>query len=212
MITLYTWTTPNGRKPAIALEEMALPYTVEPVDLGAGGQLAPSFLAVNPNNKIPAIVDHDASGGPVTIFESGAILVYLAERTGMFLPKQGADRAAVMEWLFWQVGGVGPMFGQLGYFALRAPDKLPAAIDRFRDESLRLLGVMEKRLASVPFLAGADYSIADMATFPWITAAMDLMRPVLGDAAGSLPATERWLRVVGDRPAVQKGMAVLSSP
>jgi GST-like protein len=207
MITLHTWTTPNGRKVSIALEEMGLPYAVKPVDIGANAQFDPAFLAISPNNKIPALVDPDAPGGPVTLFESGAILIHLAERTGQFLPTSGPARARTLEWLFWQVGGVGPMFGQLGYFALRAPDKVPAAIDRFRDETLRLLGVLEKRLGDAPYLAGG-YSIADMATYPWIAAAMGLMRPALGEAADNLPAIDRWLAGLAARPAVQRGMAV----
>jgi GST-like protein len=207
MITLYTWTTPNGRKASIALEEMGLPYEVRPVNIGANEQFDPAFLAIAPNNKIPALVDPEAPGGPVSLFESGAILIHLAERTGQFLPTGGAARARTLEWLFWQVGGVGPMFGQLGYFAVRAPDKVPAAIDRFREESVRLLGVLEKRLADAPYLAG-EYSIADMATYPWIAAAMNLMRPVLGEAAGHLPAIDRWMGDIGARPGVKRGMAV----
>jgi GST-like protein len=208
MITLYTWTTPNGRKISVALEEMGLPYDVKPIDISANGQFQPGFLAVSPNNKIPAIVDHDAPGGPVSVFESGAILIYLAERSGTFLPANGPARASTLEWLFWQVGGVGPMFGQLGYFALRAPDKLPAAIDRFRDETIRLLGVMEKRLATTPYLGGDTYSIADMATYPWVTAALTLMRPALGDTTAQIPAIDRWCAGLAARPGVQRGMAV----
>jgi GST-like protein len=207
MITLHTWTTPNGRKVSIALEEMGLPYDVKPVNIGANEQFDPAFLAISPNNKIPALVDPDAPGGPVTLFESGAILIHLAERTGRFLPASGAARASTLEWLFWQVGGVGPMFGQLGYFAVRAPEKVPAAIERFREETLRLLGVLEKRLGAVPYLAG-EYSIADMATYPWIAAAMSLMRPALGEAAAHLPAIDRWVAEIAARPAVQRGMAV----
>ncbi len=208
MITLYSWTTPNGRKISIALEEMGIPYEVKPIDLGANAQFDPAFLAVSPNNKIPAIVDRDARGGPVSVFESGAILIYLAERSGRFLPAGGAARAQVLEWLFWQVGGIGPMFGQLGYFALRAPEKIPAAIGRFREEAARLLGVMEHRLAEAPYLGGDDYSIADMATYPWIAAARGLMGQVLGDAAGEIPSVDRWIREIAARPAVQKGMDV----
>jgi GST-like protein len=208
MITFYTWTTPNGRKVSIALEEMGLPYEVQPIDLGANAQFQPGFLAVSPNNKIPAIVDRDAPGGPVSVFESGAILIYLAERTGQFLPASGPARASVLEWLFWQVGGVGPMFGQLAYFALRAPAKVPAAIDRFRDEAARLFGVMEKRLAATPYLGGDAYSIADMATYPWVNAALTLMRPALGDTAAQIPAIDRWCAELAERPAVQRGMAV----
>ncbi len=208
MITLYTWTTPNGRKISVALEEMGLPYDVKPIDLTANAQFQPGFLAVSPNNKIPAIVDHDAPGGPLSVFESGAILIYLAERSGKFLPAAGPARASTLEWLFWQVGGVGPMFGQLGYFALRAPDKLPAAIDRFRDEAIRLLGVMEKRLAATPYLGGDSYSIADMATYPWVISALTLMRPALGDTATQIPAIDRWCAELAARPGVQRGMAV----
>ena len=207
MITLYTWTTPNGRKIPIALEEMGLQYDVKPVNIGAGEQNTADFRAVSPNGKIPAIVDHDASGGPVTLFESGAILIHLAERTGKFLPAAGKARAATLEWMFWQVAGVGPIFGQLGYFAMRAPDKVPAAIDRFKEESLRLLGVMDKRLQAEPYLAG-DYSIADMATYPWVKTASTLMGPVIGDEFAGFTALARWLDEVGARPAVQAGMAV----
>ena len=145
---------------------------------------------------------------PVSVFESGAILIYLAERSGRFLPTSGAARARVLEWLFWQVGGVGPMFGQLGYFALRAPEKIPAATARFRDEAARLLGVMEKCLAAAPYLGGDDYSIADMATYPWIAAAMGMMGPVLGEAAGRIPSVDRWVGEIAARPAVRKGMDV----
>ena len=198
MITLHTWTTPNGRKISIALEEMGLPYEVKPVNIGANAQFEPNFLAISPNNKIPAIVDHDAPGGAVTLFESGAILLHLAERTGRFLPASGAARAATLEWLFWQVGGVGPMFGQLGYFALRAPEKLPAAIERFREEALRLLGVMEKRLAAAPYLGG-EYSIADMATYPWIVFGDEPDAAGTGGRGGA-PAGHRPLAGGGRRP------------
>ena len=208
MITLYTWSTPNGRKIPIALEEMGLSYEVKPINIGADEQFDPAFLAISPNNKIPALVDHDAPGGAVTLFESGAILIHLAERSGQFLPASGPARAAVLEWLFWQVGGIGPMFGQLGYFAVRAPEKIPAAIDRFRDEAIRLLTVMEKRLSAARYLGGEEYSIADMATYPWIATAMSMLRPALGEAAGNLPSIDRWMAELAARPAVQRGMAV----
>jgi GST-like protein len=211
MITLYTWTTPNGRKIPIALEEMGLPYTVTPIDIGANAQFAPEFLAVSPNNKIPAIVDHDAPGGPVSVFESGAILVYLAERSGQFLPAGGAARAKVLEWLFWQVGGLGPMLGQLFYFATRAPERLPLAVGRFQDEAVRLLQVMEKRLVEAPYLGGDDYSIADMAAYPWTSLALGAVRQMAGEALGATPALDRWHEAMGARPAVQKGMAVLTA-
>jgi len=208
MITLYTWTTPNGRKIPVALEEMGLPYEVRTVNIGANEQFAAAFLAVSPNNKIPAIVDHGAAGGPVSVFESGAILVYLAEKSGMLLPSTGAARAKVLEWLFWQVGGIGPMLGQLFYFAVRAPEKLPPAIARFQDEANRLFGVMERRLAEAPYLGGDAYSIADIATYPWVSAAIPLVRAGGGEALGPLPCVDRWLAELGARPAVQRGMAV----
>jgi GST-like protein len=208
MITLYTWTTPNGRKISIALEEMRLEYQVRPVDITAKQQFQPAFLAVSPNNKIPAIVDHDAPGGPLSVFESGAILVYLAEKSGKFLPSSGSARAKVLAWLFWQVGGIGPMLGQLNYFAMRAPERLPLAIDRFRDEALRLLGVMETRLAAVPYLGGGDYSIADMATYTWVSAALGVVRRAAGEAMPALPSVDRWIAELAARPAVQRGMAV----
>jgi GST-like protein len=208
MISLYTWTTPNGRKVSIALEELGLPYEVHPVNIGANEQFTPDFLAVSPNNKIPAIVDHGAPGGPLSIFESGAILLYLAERTGALLPPEPAARAQVLEWLFWQVGGVGPMFGQLFYFAVRAPEKLPHAIARFQDESIRLLGVLDRRLQTSLFVGGETYSIADIATYPWVSAAIGLIRGTAGDAVPPTPGVDRWLAELGARPAVQRGMAV----
>jgi GSH-dependent disulfide-bond oxidoreductase len=208
MITLYTWTTPNGRKIAVALEEMGLEYEVKPVDITAEQQFQPAFLAIAPNNKIPAIVDHDAPGGPISVFESGAILVYLAEKSGKFLPASGPARARVLEWLFWQVGGIGPMFGQLNYFAMRAPERLPLAVDRFRDEALRLLGVMERRLAVAQYLGGDDYSIADIATYPWVSAALGLVRGAAGETMPALPSIDRWIAELAARPAVQKGMSV----
>ena len=208
MITLYTWTTPNGRKIPVALEEMGLPYEVRAINLGANEQFSAEFLAVSPNNKIPAIVDHGAPGGPVSVFESGAILIYLAEKTGLLLPSGGAARARVLEWLFWQVGGIGPMLGQLFYFAVRAPEKVPPAIERFQEEANRLFRVMERRLAEGPYLGGNTYSIADIATYPWVSAANALVRAGAGDALGSLPSVDRWLAELGARPAVQRGMAV----
>jgi GST-like protein len=208
MITLHTWSTPNGRKISIALEEMGLPYEVKPINIGKGEQFTADFLAISPNNKIPAIEDHGAERGPLRIFESGAILLYLAEKTGCFLPRDAAGRARVLEWLFWQVGGPGPMFGQLFYFAVRAPEKIPPAIDRFRDESVRLLGVIERRLDVAPYLGGEVYSIADIATYPWVSAGLGMIRGVAGDALGPTPGVDRWLAELGARPAVQRGMAV----
>ncbi|MFE1600803.1 glutathione S-transferase N-terminal domain-containing protein [Methylobacterium sp. ID0610] len=208
MIHLYTWTTPNGRKPAILLEELGLPYTVHPVNIGKDEQFAPDFLTLSPNNKIPAIVDDAGPEGPLAIFESGAILTYLAETSGRFLAPAGPARYAALEWLHWQVGGLGPMLGQLGFFAVRSPEKAPLAIERFTTEADRLLGVMERRLAAVPYLAGADYSIADIACYPWTLAATSFLKEPLAASLETKPALRRWLDAVGARPAVQTGMTV----
>lgn len=206
MIHLYTWKTPNGRKPAIALEELGLEYVVHPVNIGADEQFAPAFLAISPNNKIPALVDDEAG---VTLFESGAILEYLADKSGRLLPPGGPARYTALEWLYWQVGGVGPMFGQLGYFANRAPEKLPLAIGRYVDESARLLDVLEKRLAVSTYLGGDDYGIADIATYPWVMALMASAKDVLPDIRAGRPSVARWIGAIHARPAVRKGMAVL---
>ena len=208
MITLYTWTTPNGRKISIALEEMGLAYEVKPVNIGKDEQFSPEFLRIAPNNKIPAIVDHDAPGGSLSIFESGAILQYLADKSGKYLPASGAGRYKVLEWLNWQIGGLGPMLGQLNYFAKRAPEQIPHAIARFRDESIRLIQVMEKQLGKNAYLAGSEYSIADMAAYGWIQAGLPILKTLAGDALGPTPATELWLLTVGGRDAVKRGMAV----
>ena len=169
MIDLYYWTTPNGHKVTIFLEETGLPYKIIPINIGKGEQFKAEFLAVSPNNRIPALVDHEPPGGgkPISVFESGAMLVYLAEKTGKFLPKEPRARADVMQWLFWQMGGLGPMSGQNNHFSNYAVDKIPYAMDRYRNEVNRLYGVMNKRLADRPFLAG-EYSIADMASYPWV--------------------------------------------
>ncbi len=208
MIQLYTWSTPNGRKASIALEELGLPYNVHPINIGKDEQFAPDFLKVSPNNKIPAIVDEDAPGGPLSIFESGAILTYLAEKTGRLLAPTGPERYAAMEWLHWQMGGLGPMLGQFGFFAVRSPEKAPLAIERFTTESSRLLGVMEKRLMEVPYLAGADYSIADIACYAWTLAATTFLKDALGSHLDDKTQIRGWLDRVGARPAVQRGMAV----
>jgi GSH-dependent disulfide-bond oxidoreductase len=208
MITLYTWTTHNGRKAPIMLEEVGLPYEVRPVDLGQQQQFDPDFLAISPNNKIPAIVDHEADGGPLTIFESGAILVYLAEKTGRLLPASGPARYRTLEWTFWQVGGIGPMLGQLGFFALRSKTKPTEAIERFTEEAARLFGVMDKRLGEAAYLAGEDYSIADIACYAWTFAPSTMIREAAPAAWGDNRNIARWLKAVGDRPAVQRGMAV----
>ena len=208
MIDLYTWTTPNGRKASIMLEEVGLPYRVHPVNIGKEEQFDPKFLAISPNNKIPTIVDHDAIGGPQTVFESGAILVYLAEKTGKLLAPSGPERWAALEWTFWQVGGLGPMAGQYNYFALRADEKIPVAISRFGDEVTRLLGVMDRRLNDHPWLAGEHFSIADIASYAWTKAILAALAKAEPEREPGVPAVEAWVQAVGDRPAVQRGMAV----
>ncbi len=201
MIDFYTWTTPNGRKIAIMLEETGLPYTVKPIDIGADEQFSERFLEISPNNKIPAIVDAETG---VSVFESGAILIYLAEKSGEFLPASGAARAKTLEWLAWQVAGFGPMLGQLGHFARSADQKSPYAIERFTNESLRLYRVLEKRLSDADYVAG-DYSIADMAIYPWSVAALDPVKAMTGASFDNVSA---WHDRVGARPAVAKGMTV----
>jgi len=207
MIDLYTWTTPNGRKVSIMLEETGLPYDVHPVDIGKDEQFAPSFLKVSPNNRIPAIVDRDADAGPVSVFESGAILIYLAEKTGKFLAPKGEQRAKTLEWLMWQMGGVGPMLGQANHFINTAPEKIPHAIDRYIGEGARLIKVLDKRLGEAAYMGG-DYSIADMATYPWISVAFELIAQAKPDVVGEGANVRRWLDAVGARPAVQRGMDV----
>jgi GST-like protein len=204
MIDLYTAPTPNGFKVSIGLEEFALPYRVVPVDLRKGGQFSPEFLRISPNNKIPAIVDTDGAGGrEVSVFESGAILVYLAEKTGKLLPTSGPARYAALEWAFWQVGGVGPMFGQAHHFRAYAPEKIPYAIDRYTNESKRLFGVLDRRLGESKYLAGDEYTIADIMNIPWLLGA-DRM----GIDLASYPHVGRWLEELKARPAVQRGLAV----
>jgi GST-like protein len=210
MITLYTWGTPNGQKVSIALEELALDYEVVPVNIGKDEQFDPAFLKVAPNNKIPAIVDHDAPGGPLSLFESGAILVYLAEKTGRLLAAEGTERYTALQWTFWQMGGLGPMLGQLGFFTMRAKEKSPEAIERFTTESKRLLGVMNQRLTEAPYLAGDAFTIADIACYAWVRGAATRLKDAAPDVWGDVPAIERWLETVGDRPAVKRGMAVPS--
>lgn len=210
MIHLYTWTTPNGKKPAIMLEEIGMAYEAHPVNIGKDEQFRPDFLKISPNNKIPAIVDDAAAGGPLTIFESGAILSYLAETSGQLLAASGPARWKTLEWLHWQIGGLGPMLGQLGFFAVRSKDKAPLAIERFTTEADRLIGVMERRLAEAPYLGGDAYSIADIACYPWMVTATTAFKEPLARSLEDKPAVRRWLDAVGARPAVRKGMAVLS--
>jgi GST-like protein len=206
MIELYAWPTPNGHKISIALEEMGLPYTVVPVDIGAGDQFRPDFLRISPNNKMPAIVDTDGPGGkPISIFESGAILIYLAEKTGKFLPKDPRGRYAVIEWLMFQMASVGPMFGQNGHFRNYAPQEpgLAYARDRYLNEAKRIYRVIDGRLGHVPYLAG-EYSIADMAVFPWTRG---YARQGIDEA--ELPNFRRWRDAIAARPAVVKGLELL---
>lgn len=204
MIELYTWGTPNGRKISIMLEECGLPYSVHPVDIGENEQFAPDFLRINPNNKIPAIVDPDGPGGALPLFESGAILIYLAEKTGRFLPVAPRARAITLQWLMFQIGGIGPMFGQAHHFRRIAREDVPYAIRRYTDETHRLYGVMDKKLADTPFLAGDDYTIADIATYPWV--ARNGWHGI--DLARAVPNVKAWFDRIGARPAVEKGMAV----
>jgi len=203
MITLYTWGTPNGRKISIMLEELGWPYTVVPVDITKNAQFDPGFLAVSPNNKIPAITDPDGPDGkPLHLFESGAILIYLAEKSGRFLPKDGAARAEALQWLMWQMGGFGPMLGQTHHFRRFAPEPVPYAIDRYSKETARLYGVLEKQLQDRDFVAG-DYSVADMAIYPW-TERYEWQGIPIED----YPNIQAWRARMAARPAVVKGMSI----
>ena len=200
MIDLYYWPTPNGHKITIFLEEAGLGYTVKPVNIGKGEQFQPDFLAIAPNNRMPAIVDHTPAdgGGPLSVFESGAILVYLAEKTGHFLPTDLRGRPTALEWLFWQMGGLGPMAGQNHHFAGYAPEKIPYAIDRYVKETNRLYGVLDRRLAKVPYVAG-EYSIADMACYPWV-----VPYERQGQKLEDFPHLKRWFEAIAARPAVKR--------
>ncbi|MBR8315507.1 glutathione S-transferase N-terminal domain-containing protein [Burkholderia dolosa] len=207
MIDVYSWATPNGHKVHIMLEETGLAYRVHPVDIGAGDQFKPEFLKISPNNKIPAIVDSDGPGGqPISLFESGAILIYLAEKTGKFLPSDPVARYATLEWLMFQMGGVGPMLGQAHHFRLYAPQKIEYAVDRYTNEAKRLYNVMEKRLGESEYLAGSEYTIADIATFPWTRSWQNQ-----GVVLDELPNVKRWHDAIAARPAVQRGVEVLAS-
>jgi GST-like protein len=201
VIDLHYWPTPNGWKISIALEEMALPYRVVPVNIGRGEQHEPGFLAISPNGRMPAIVDHEPpdGSGPLAIFESGAILLYLAEKSGRFLPSDLRARTEVWAWLMWQVGGLGPMLGQHGHFALYAPEKIPYAVDRYRREALRLYGVLDRRLADRPHLCGA-YTVADMACWPWV-----VTWKAQGIDLGGFPHVRRWYDALKERPALRRG-------
>ena len=197
MLDLYYWTTPNGHKITMFLEEVSLPYRLIPVNIGKGEQFDPAFLAIAPNNRIPAMVDHAPTGGgaPVSLFESGAILLYLAEKTGKLLPADLRGRAEVSQWLFWQMAGLGPMAGQNHHFSGYAPEKIPYAIERYIKETNRLYGVLNKRLADRPFVAG-DYSIADIAAYPWI-----VPYERQGQKLEDFPHLKRWFEAIRDRPA-----------
>ncbi|HZT18536.1 MAG TPA: glutathione S-transferase N-terminal domain-containing protein [Dongiaceae bacterium] len=205
MIDLYSWATPNGHKIHIMLEETGLAYRVHPVDIGRGDQFEPSFLAISPNNRIPAIVDQEGPDGrPISIFESGAILLYLAEKAGKFLPKDMRGRYEAIQWLMFQMGGVGPMLGQAHHFRAYAPEKIPYAIDRYTKEAGRLYGVIDHRLADRPFIAG-EYSIADMAIFPWLRS-----WERQGVDIAEYPHLKRWFDTIAARPAVERGVKVLT--
>jgi GST-like protein len=204
MIDLHYWPTPNGWKVSIMLEECGLPYTLKPVNIGRGEQFNPEFLAISPNNRMPAIVDHDPPGGgaPVAVFESGAILIYLAEKTGRFLPADLRGRHASLQWLMWQMGGLGPMAGQNGHFLLYAPERLPYAIDRYAKEVNRLYGVLEAQIARTGhYVAGGEYTIADMAIFPWIRT-----HKAQQIALAEFAHVERWYDTLFERPAARRGL------
>jgi len=205
MIDLYTWGTSNGRKASIMLEECGLPYRVHPINIGKDDQFKPEFVAVNPNSKIPAIVDPDGpEGKPFTLFESGAILIYLAGKTGRFLPASVTGKYIALQWLMFQMGGVGPIFGQVHHFLRSAKEKVPYAIERFTKENRRLYGVLNKRLGEAPFLA-REYSIADIATYPWV-----LRHEWQQVDLAEFPNVKRWFDTISARPAVQRGIRVPS--
>jgi GST-like protein len=205
MIEFYAWPTPNGFKISIMLEEVGLPYGVRPVNIGKGDQFEPEFLRISPNNKMPAIVDPDGPGGrSISVFESGAILIYLADKTGQLLPREGAERYAVLEWLMFQMGGIGPMLGQAHHFRSYAPEPIQYAIDRYTNEAKRLYGVLDRRLAEREFVSG-DYSIADIAIMPWLR-----YPERQGVEIEDYPNVRRWRDAIAERPAVQRGLKLLA--
>lgn len=205
-IEVFSWPTPNGHKVHIMLEECGLPYQAIPVNIGAGEQFRPEFLKISPNNKIPAIVDpRGPDGQPISLFESGAILVYLAGKTGRLLPAGDRDRFEVLQWLMFQMGGVGPMLGQAHHFRMYAPEKIQYAVDRYTNEARRLYGVIDKRLSQSEWLGGAEYSIADIATFPWLRSWKNQ-----GVVIEEYPHLKRWFDTIAERPAVQRGVKVLA--
>lgn len=206
MIEVYSWATPNGHKVHILLEECGLPYRVKAVDIGRGDQFAPEFLRISPNNKIPALIDSDGPDGePIALFESGAILLYLASKTGRFLPDSTRNRYEVLQWLMFQMASVGPMLGQAHHFRGYAPEKIEYAVNRYTNEARRLYGVMDKRLEASPWLAGGNYSIADISVYPWLRSA-----DRQGIDWADYPRLRAWFDKIDQRPAVQRGVAVLS--
>jgi len=207
MIDLYYWTTPNGHKISLFLGEAGLPYEVHPINIGQGDQFKPDFLKIAPNNRIPAIVDQNPTdgGAPISLFESGAILLYLAEKTGQFLPKDLRTRQEVLQWLFWQMGGLGPMAGQNHHFSQFAPEKIPYAIKRYIDETARLYGVLDRRLADRRFVAGEDYSIADMAIYPWIVS-----HKWQSQKLEDFPHLQRWFNHIKERPATVRAYELVA--
>ena len=213
MHDIYFWTTPNGYKILLFTEEAGIPYTIKPVNISQGEQFNPEFLRISPNNRMPALVDHapKSGGGPISVFESGAILLYLAEKTGRFIPSDLAGRTEVLQWLFWQMGGLGPMAGQNHHFSHYAPEKIRYAIDRYVMETNRLYGVLNRRLADRAFVAGSEYTIADMASYPWI-----VPHARQGQVLDDFPHLKRWFETIAARPATlrayEKGKAVNAAP
>jgi GST-like protein len=206
MIDVYSWPTPNGHKVHIMLEEIGLPYQVHAIDIGAGDQFKPEFLSISPNNKMPAIVDADGPDGkPISLFESGAILVYLAGKTGCFLGNTDRERFNTLQWLMFQMGGVGPMLGQAHHFRMYAPEKVQYAIDRYSNEAKRLYGVIDRQVAKEGYLAGSEYTIADIATWPWLRSWQNQ-----GVDINAYPDLKRWFEAIEARPAVQRGVQVLA--
>ena len=205
MIDLHYWPTPNGHKITLFLEEAEMPYNIVPVNIGKGEQFQPQFLAISPNNRMPAIVDHTPMerGAPISVFESGTILLYLAEKSEQFIARDLRGRVETLQWLFWQMGGLGPMAGQNHHFARYAPEKIPYAIERYTNETNRLFGVLNKRLADRVFLAGDDYSIADIASYPWV-----LPYERLGQSLDNFPHLHRWLEAIKVRPATVRAYAL----
>jgi GST-like protein len=205
-IEVYTWPTPNGHKIHIALEELGLPYRVIPVDIAKGEQFRPEFLKISPNNKIPALVDPDGIGGKrMALMESGAILIYLADKTGRLMPADARERLVALQWLVFQMANVGPMLGQVHHFRHYTAEQMPYAIERFTNETKRIYGVLDGRLAEAKYLGGAEYSMADIATFPWLVS-WEWQGVVLAE----YPHVERWFNAIAERPAVQRGLAVLA--